>query len=180
VGASLGASVGASVGASAGRTMDRESELKKLCSAVSVRPVGSENDLASDFGLDCNCGLVGSVVGAPEVGASVGTAAAQLAMRRLAAAQGLGGEVVAAPPHLNSQASGLSVQGLQRQEDPSSWTSASDTVSEAAFIGPGHRAPGDKALAQEYLRRRLASGQKVPAWLQSVAEDVPAASRWWK
>ena len=157
-----------------------QNPLWKVCGAVSVRPDDHKNGVASDSELDPTAGSVGSAVGAPEVGASVGTAAAQLAMRRLAAAQGLGGEVVAAAPHLNSQASGLSVQGLQRQEDPASWTSASDTVSEAAFIGPGRRAPGDKALAQEYLRRRLTSGQKVPAWLQSVAEDVPAASRWWK
>ena len=172
--------VGASVKASVGADDGPQNPLWKVCGAVSVRPDDHKNGVASDSELDPTAGFVGSAVGAPEVGASVGTAAAQLAMRRLAAAQGLGGEVVAAPPHLNSQASGLSVQGLQRQEDPSSWTSASDTVSEAAFIGPGHRAPGDKALAQEYLRRRLTSGQKVPAWLQAVAEDVPAASRWWK
>jgi hypothetical protein len=44
---------------------DRETELKKLCSAVSVRPVGSENNLPSNSEHDLKCGLVGSTVGPP-------------------------------------------------------------------------------------------------------------------
>ena len=180
IGASVVASEGASVAASVGRTMDREIEMKRLRSAVSVRPVGSKNDLASDFGLDAECGLVGSTVGAPEVGASVGTAAAQLAMQRLADAQGLHGEVMAARPHRNSLPSVLSVEGLQQREDPSAWMAASDTTSEAAFVGATGRRPEDKALSADYLRRRLGAAAKAPAWLKAVADDVPSTARWWK
>ena len=88
MGASVGASVVSSVGAADGQN-DSESGRSGwgVESDVSVQPVGSRNDLASDAEHDLICGLVGSAVGPPEARASVGTAAAQLAMRRLAAAQ---------------------------------------------------------------------------------------------
>ena len=101
-------------------------------------------------------------------------------MQRLADAQGLHGEVVAARPHRNSLPSVLSVEGLQQREDPSAWMAASDTRSEAAFVGASGRRPEDKALSADYLRRRLGAAAKAPAWLKAVADDVPSTARWWK
>ena len=176
----IGASVVASEGASVGADDGPRNLLKKFCVAVSVRPDDHKNGVASDSELDPTTGSVGSAVGAPEVGASVGTAAAQLAMQRLADAQGLHGEVMAARPHRNSLPSVLSVEGLQQREDPSAWMAASDTTSEAAFVGATGRRPEDKALSADYLRRRLGAAAKAPAWLKAVADDVPSTARWWK
>ena len=109
-----------------------------------------------------------------------GAAGARQALQRLAGAQGLEGEVVAAMPHRNSLPSVLSVEGLQQREDPSAWMAASDTKSEAAFVGAAGRRPEDKALSADYLRRRLGAAAKAPAWLKAVADDVPSTTRWWK
>ena len=109
-----------------------------------------------------------------------GAAGARQALQRLAGAQGLEGEVVAAMPHRNSLPSVLSVEGLQQREDPSAWMAASDTKSEAAFVGATGRRPEDKALSADYLRRRLGAAAKAPAWLKAVADDVPSTARWWK
>ena len=137
---------------------------------------------ASDGDIGSGVSGIGASVVASEgasVAASVG-ASAQLAMQRLADAQGLHGEVMAARPHRNSLPSVLSVEGLQQREDPSAWMAASDTRSEAAFVGASGRRPEDKALSADYLRRRLGAAAKAPAWLKAVADDVPSTARWWK
>ena len=101
-------------------------------------------------------------------------------LQRLASALGHGGSVLASAPHRNSRASTGTITDLLESEDPMNWTAASATTQEAAFVNDSGRKGEDKALAADYLQRRLSAGQHAPAWLSAVAEDGPAVSRWWK
>jgi hypothetical protein len=101
-------------------------------------------------------------------------------LQRLASALGHGGSVLASAPHRNSRASTGTITDFLESEDPMNWTAASATTQEAAFVNDSGRRGEDKALAADYLQRRLAEGQDAPAWLSAVAEDGPAVSRWWR
>jgi hypothetical protein len=101
-------------------------------------------------------------------------------LQRLASALGHGGSVLASAPHRNSRASTGTITDLLESEDPMNWTAASATTQEAAFVNNSGRRGEDKALAADYLQRRLSEGQDTPAWLSAVAEDGPAVSRWWR